>query len=242
MTSPDVGRTLRDFYDALLEAFGPQHWWPGDTRDETIIGAVLTQNTAWGNVERAIDQIKSANLLSLAALHAVNESTLAQLIRPAGTYRVKAGRLKSLISWIDLNHGGDLEAMFATPLTALRESLLTVPGVGPETADAILLYAGNHPTFVVDAYTQRVLRRHFLSEPRPLGSGRSEPRLSRSSRGDNRSSYARTKELFERNIAPDAQRYGEYHALLVEVGKRFCRTRARCDQCPLRHWPHDAEL
>ncbi len=221
-TQNSITQKLDAVYDALLGAFGPQHWWPGETREEMIVGAVLTQNTAWANVERAMGRLKSANQLTLAALADLDESVLAEWIRPAGTYRVKARRLKALIGWILEAFGGDLDAMFHSDPGWLRTSLLAVHGVGPETADAILLYAGGMPTFVVDAYTRRVCRRHFL-----IG-------------GD--AGYAETKSLFERNLRPDADRYGEYHALLVELGKRHCRVKASCDTCPLRTDEHDATL
>jgi len=164
--STNVGATLREIYDTLLKAFGPQHWWPGETRDEVIIGAILTQNTAWGNVERAIDRLNSARSLSLAAIHRMKVDKLAELIRPAGTFRIKAKRLKAFVDWLYDCYAGDLDRLFAGPSPPLRASLLAIPGIGPETADAILLYAGDVPTFVVDAYTRRVLRRHFLIAPK----------------------------------------------------------------------------
>jgi len=209
-------------YDLLLGAFGPQHWWPSRTRDETVIGAVLTQNTAWTNVERAIEALRRANRLALAGIDATPEDRLAELIRPAGTYRVKARRLKSLAGWLGSRFGGDLDALFATGLAAARRELLGVSGIGPETADAILLYAGKLPTFVVDAYTQRILRRHLLS-----GAD---------------SDYERSKALFEGALSPDGALYGEYHALLVELGKRHCRKNAQCERCPLAGLDHDADL
>ena len=218
----DTGATLRGMYDTLYEAFGPQHWWPGETRDEVIIGAILTQNTAWTNVERAIDRLKSADCLSLCALRAIETDNLADLIRPAGTFRVKAKRLKAFVDWLYDSHDGDLNALFAGSSGRLRESLLSISGIGPETADAIMLYAGDVPTFVVDAYTKRVLRRHFVI--------------------DAGASYEQTKALFEKHLPREADMFGEYHALLVSLGKRFCRPKARCDSCPLCDWNHDADL
>jgi endonuclease-3 related protein len=182
---------------------------------------VLTQNTAWKNVERAIQRLERADMLTLAAIHAADHAALASTVQPAGTYRVKARRLKALAAWIHETHGGDLDVMFAGDPASLRKGLLSVSGVGPETADAIMLYAGGIPTFVVDAYTRRVLRRHLLL--------------------DGKTDYAHARDLFEKHIPPDAAVYGEYHALLVELGKRYCRTTARCDECPLRDWPHEAQ-
>ena len=223
MNSPsDVGPALRAMYDALLEAFGPQHWWPGETRDEVIIGAILTQNTAWANVERAIERLKSADVLSLAAIYAMEVGSLAELIRPAGTFRIKAKRIKAFVDWLYDCYAGDLDVLFACSADRLRHDLLGIPGIGPETADAIMLYAGDVPTFVVDAYTQRVLRRHFLVEPA--------------------ATYERSKSLFESHLPGDVAHFGEYHALLVSLGKRFCRSQARCDGCPLADWNHDASL
>ncbi len=154
--------TLVAFYDALHAHFGPQGWWPGRSREEVIIGAVLTQNTAWRNVEVAIDHLRRAGCLDLGRMRTLDRSTLAALIRPAGTYNVKAKRLKALIDWLFERFDGDLDAMFAAEPVALRAGLLGVSGIGPETCDAILLYAGRIPTFVVDAYTHRILSRHGL--------------------------------------------------------------------------------
>lgn len=218
----DTGATLRGMYDTLYQAFGPQQWWPGETRDEIIIGAILTQNTAWTNVERAIARLKSANSLTLVALRQMATDNLADLIRPAGTFRIKAKRLKAFVDWLHDSHEGDLDAMFACPSERLRESLLGVSGIGPETADAIMLYAGDVPTFVVDAYTKRVLRRHFVI--------------------DASTSHEQTKMLFENHLQRDAAMFGEYHALLVSLGKRFCRSKAQCESCPLSGWNHDASL
>ncbi len=218
----NVSDTLLHLYEVLDAAFGPQHWWPGEARDETIVGAVLTQNTAWRNVERAIDRLKSANVLTLEVMRTLDEADLAELIRPAGTYRVKARRLKALVLWIYDRCDGDLDTLFAEDPATLRAGLLGVPGVGPETADAIMLYAGSIPTFVVDAYTLRVLRRHFVI--------------------DDAARYDDTQALFHRHLDRDADMFGQYHALFVELGKRFCSPRAACDACPLRDWPRDASL
>ncbi len=181
---------LTEVYERLLAAFGPQHWWPGGSPFEIVVGAVLVQNTAWRNVERAIENLREAGLMEPRALYAMPEQDLAELIRPAGYFQVKARRLRNLLKLIVERHDGSLEAMFRTDLAALREELLGVSGIGPETADAILLYAGSLPTFVVDTYTHRILARHgwigyefcwhwlwaFPSYPRPLGSHQQSPK------------------------------------------------------------------
>lgn len=212
-------RAIRTFFKRLERAYGPQRWWPGATRDEVVIGAILAQNTAWENVERAIDQLRAAGRLDLHALHNLNEADLAELIHPAGPYRVKARRLKSFVHALHADYGGSLDRLFAQPTPAARQWLLAVPGIGPETADAILLYVGGHAIFVVDAYTMRLLRRHLLL--------------------DHRATYAQVQELFEAALPRDAALFNEYHALLVHVGREHCRARARCDGCPLATMRHD---
>ncbi len=219
--SQSTQETLVAFYDALHTHFGPQGWWPGQSREEVIIGAVLTQNTAWRNVELAIDNLRRAGCLDLGRLRALDRAALAALIRPAGTYNVKAKRLKALVDWQFERFDGDLDVMFATEPVALRAELLGVPGIGPETCDAILLYAGEIPTFVVDAYTHRILSRHGLI--------------------DENSTYDEIKARFEDRLPPDVEMFNEFHALLVAVGKTYCRPRARCDGCPLEPYDHDVE-
>ncbi len=219
--SSRTGKTLMAFYDAMFKAYGPQHWWPARTPTEVVVGAILTQNTAWRNVERAIDNLRRANLLDWRKLHALGEADLAELIRPAGTYKVKARRLKAFIEWLHDRYDGDLDRMFETPLHALREQLLGVSGIGRETADAILLYAGSLPSFVVDAYTARILRRHGLI--------------------DDSADYEEIKELFESNLPLEVPLFNEYHALLVQIGKLHCRPRARCEGCPLERFEHEIE-
>jgi len=206
--------TPRDVFDRLLDAFGPQHWWPGETAIEVIVGAVLTQNTAWRNVERAIDNLREADLLDAHALAQIDDQELAELIRPAGYFRVKTRRLKSLMRFIAEHYNGSLETMFATPVDQLREELLGVHGVGPETADSILLYAGELPVFVVDAYTQRIFARHGWV---PFDSD-----------------YHQTQDYLRDHLPEDVALYNEFHALLVVLGKDYCRkSRPRCDECPL---------
>jgi endonuclease-3 related protein len=200
-------------YKVLLKAFGPQHWWPGDTPLEIVVGAILTQNTSWTNVEKAIIALKAAGLLDAKRLKGVAIEKLAELIRPAGYFNVKARRLKNFFEWLEANYEGDLDKMFARGLSSLREELLEVRGVGPETADSILLYAGQKPSFVVDAYTYRVFSRHQLI---PADT-----------------TYDEIKEFFESNLPADVQLYNEYHALLVALGKKYCKPRPLCAECPL---------
>ena len=211
-------RDLMEIYRQLSKAYGPQHWWPGETPFEVMVGAVLTQNTNWTNVEKAIDNLRRRELLNPGAIHDLAAEELAGIIRPAGYFRVKARRLKNLMDWLFENFDGDVERMFATSLRELRAMLLSVNGVGRETADSILLYAGNMPTFVVDTYTYRVLIRHRLI--------------------DTEADYERMKELFEESLDEDAGLYNEFHALLVRVGKERCRPKARCEGCPLESLPH----
>ena len=205
---------LRTAYERLYNAFGSQHWWPGETPFEIMVGAVLVQNTAWRNVERAIRNLHDAGVLEPHPLYALAPEELAELIRPAGYYQVKARRLRNLLKLVIEEYDGDLEAMFSIDLAGLREQLLAVHGIGPETADAILLYAGGLPTFVVDTYTHRVLARHGW-----IGYD---------------AGYHEVKELCEASVPPDAALYNEYHALLVRQGKEYCRRAAPlCDTCPL---------
>lgn len=205
---------LDEIYHHLLDHFGPQHWWPGDTALEIMVGAVLTQNTNWENVEKAIANLKGANLLELHRLAETPTGMLAELIRPSGYYNLKAVRLHNLIRAITAEHDS-LDSFFAADLYTLREQLLTVKGIGPETADSILLYAGGFPTFVIDAYTHRLLLRHGLIWEE--------------------SDYYEMQELFLSGLPEDVALFNEYHALIVRVGKEFCRkTKPRCEACPLR--------
>lgn len=218
MASP-TARVLRQFYQALLDRYGPQHWWPAQSQVEILVGAILTQNTNWTNVERAIENLRHAGLLNLTALRDVPVERLAELIRPAGYFNIKAGRLKNLLEWLWQRYDGDLRSMFAQSTRQLREQLLSVRGIGRETADSILLYAGGHASFVVDAYTFRVMVRHGLI--------------------DEQADYEQLKELFEDNLEPDPRLFNEYHALLVRVGKEHCRPQPRCHGCPLERFEHD---
>ncbi len=214
-----IRQALEEIFTRLGAAYGPQHWWPADTRTEVVIGAILTQNTAWTNVERAIDNLKRAGAVDFKILRDLRESELGELIRPSGTYRVKAARLKAFVEFLWDRHRGSLTSALDGELEDARANLLGIHGIGPETADAILLYAGDRPTFVVDAYTKRVLRRHGV-----IGDG---------------ATYESVRSLFHDAIRSDVRAYNEYHALFVELGKRHCRMTARCEGCPLTDMPHD---
>jgi endonuclease-3 related protein len=205
---------LMGLYRVLYAAFGPQGWWPGKTPFEVMTGAILTQNTNWRNVEKAIANLRAARLLTPGAMRGATPGHLAGLIRPAGSYRVKAGRLRNLLDHLAARHGGSVARMLRTPAAALREELLAVKGVGPETADSILLYAAGRPAFVVDAYTRRICSRHGLVDP-------AIP-------------YDGLQQLFTRALPADPRLFNEYHALLVRLGKEYCRPRGpRCADCPL---------
>lgn len=210
--------TLHHIYTALFDHFGPQQWWPGETPLEVLVGAVLTQNTNWANVSRAIGNLKEENLLSFAALGSLPDAVLAEKIRPSGYFNLKARRLKNLLALIRREEpAGDLDLFFAQETATLREKLLSAKGIGPETADSILLYAAGKPVFVVDAYTYRMLTRHGL-----IGE---------------ETDYAEMQELFMAALPADAALFNEYHALIVRLGKEYCKkSRPRCQQCPLRHF------
>lgn len=206
---------LLKIYKALYTHYGPRHWWPGETPFEVIVGAILTQNTSWKNVEKAIAHLKSKRRLTPRRLLQLSHSRLASLIRPAGYFNVKARRLKNFLKFLDERYRGSLEEMFRTPLSRLREELLGVNGIGPETADSILLYAAQKPSFVVDAYTRRVFSRH------------------RYLKGDE--SYSEVQALLAGLLPKSLPLYNDYHAQIVEVGKDYCKRIPRCDSCPLRH-------
>jgi endonuclease-3 related protein len=208
------GRSLLlTIYERLMQAYGPQGWWPGDGPLQVMVGAVLTQATNWRNVERAIARLAEAGMLSAEALALAPREVLEELVRPTGYYRAKAERLQSLARMLLESCQGDVERLKGLPPKALREMLLRVRGIGPETADSILLYALDHPYFVVDAYTRRLFRR--------LGYG---------PRGN---SYHEWQRFFMEALPPDATLFNEYHALIVRHGKERCRPRPRCPGCPL---------
>lgn len=206
--------TLKKMYECLYSALGPCHWWPSDSPFEVIIGAILTQNTNWKNVEKAIINLKSAKLLTPQKLNKIDVITLAEYIKPAGYFNVKAKRIKKFIDWLFENYKGSLDKMFEQDLIPLREGLLSVNGIGPETADSILLYAGNKPSFVIDVYTYRIFSRHNLIEESIT--------------------YEELKSFFEDAMPVDVQLYNEFHALLVKVGNEFCKPKQKCDKCPLK--------
>jgi len=219
----NFSQKLMDHYRTMLDFFGPQHWWPGDTPLEIMIGAVLTQNTNWKNVERAIDNLKRADMLSVEKLVKIHPSELAEFIKQAGYFSVKAKRLQNLMRFVWQNYEGDLEQFFAQSANSLREELLSVSGVGPETADDIVLYAAKKPTFVVDTYTYRIMLRHFFI-----------------AQDDD---YQAIKSMFEDHLPAEVELFNEYHALLVAVGKNYCKPRnPRCDECPLNIYDHDPKL
>lgn len=206
---------LLDIYDRMLTHLGPSRWWPGDSPLEVMVGAILTQNTAWGNVERAIKRLKAEGALSPSFLQRVDEMVLSEWIRPAGYYRIKARRLKNFFDFFLREYQGKIQKMQNQPLESLRRELLAVKGIGPETADSILLYALNMPTFVVDTYTHRIFFRHrFIDEN--IG-------------------YEELQSYFMDHLPSDPQLYNEYHALLVRLGKEYCKKKEpRCDACPLK--------
>lgn len=251
-TQNEKENELRQYYHTLYSAWGPQHWWPAETRFEVIVGAYLTQNTTWTNVELALANLRSARVLSVEGIRALPLRRLQRLIRPSGYFRQKAARLKTFVAFLDQQHSGSLDQLLAQPTDKLREELLSLNGVGPETADSILLYAGNHPVFVVDAYTRRMLDRHRILPEN--------------------TDYEEIRELFQRALAPVAQQqeldpanavlqldagirgaahppsamstaartaqaqvYNEMHGLIVGVGKHYCRkSKPVCEACPLR--------
>ncbi len=204
---------LQSIYDLLLKAFGSQYWWPGETPFEIMVGAILTQNTNWGNVEKAIQNLKDQKTLSVDAIYRMPPEELAVLIKPSGFFNVKANRLKNFVSFLVKEYAGDLKAMAREETFTLRAKMLEVNGVGPETVDSILLYALGKPVFVIDAYTKRVLFRHKVIALKDT--------------------YADVQKLFMANLKEDPMIFNEYHALFVKLAKDFCRVKPRCEGCPL---------
>ncbi len=201
----------------MLNHFGPQNWWPAETVLEVMVGAVLTQNTNWKNVEKAIKNLKDKGLLSVTKLNAAPSSELAQLIRPAGYYNIKTKRLKNLMNFIAERYQEDLSIFMEDDTQTLRQGLLSVNGVGPETADSILLYAASRPVFVIDAYTYRILYRHGMIS-------------------EEYATYDVLQDLFMDHLTEDASLFNEFHALIVQTGKNYCKRRPICDRCPLEKW------
>ncbi|MBN1664604.1 MAG: endonuclease III domain-containing protein [Deltaproteobacteria bacterium] len=207
-------KKLWTIYHALNDHFGDLHWWPGESQIEIIIGAILTQNTAWRNVEVAIDRLRSHRLLDQHKLLRIGDEELEALIRPSGYYRIKTQRLKNFIQFLFTYYDGRLDKLFSGDVALLRKQLLQVKGIGEETADSIILYAGDKPIFVVDAYTRRILERHFLI--------------------DKRATYGDMQAYFMDHLLRDIAVFKQYHALIVNTGKHFCTKNARCETCPLQ--------
>jgi len=210
--------TLLQIYQKLIDRYGPQHWWPADEPFEVIVGAILTQSAAWTNVEKAIANLKEAKALSPRALRQLSQPELTRLIRPCGYYNAKALKLKAFAQWLEKNYNDDLDKLFASDIAHLRQQLLSIHGIGEETADSIILYAANKPIFVIDAYTRRITSRIGITPD-----------------GD---SYTAFQSLFMNNLPPDARLFNEYHALLVHLGKNVCRKQPLCLQCPLNDICH----
>jgi endonuclease III related protein len=265
LTLPDDAREhqLRTCHQTLFQAWGAQHWWPAKSRFEVIVGAYLTQNTAWTNVETALTNLRNARVLSVEGIRRASPRDIERLIRPAGYFRQKAKRLKLFVAFLDRRYDGSLTRMFAAPTARLREELLNLHGIGPETADSILLYAGNHPVFVVDTYTRRILARHdILPEKAPYEEVRKlferallpvAQAVAESLGANSLVAEEETKKQYSAASLPGAahppsamstakrtaltQVYNEMHALIVGVGKHFCKkSQARCDDCPLQRF------
>ncbi|MBN2589948.1 MAG: hypothetical protein JXA96_08790 [Sedimentisphaerales bacterium] len=228
---------LLEIYQLLYEAFGPQYWWPGETQIEIAVGAILTQNTSWSNVKKAITNLQNADCLSAEKLFELPNERLAELIKPAGYYNIKTKRLKNFINWFINDYSGDFKLLEDVNTNRLREELLSINGVGRETADSILLYALERPVFVIDAYTNRITQRHHLSDPE--------------------ADYEQLRDLFESNVAwasspclhgqdghatNTCQLYNEFHALIVRAGYLYCKPKPKCDQCPLNKLPHSINI
>ena len=238
------------YYLALYSRWGPQNWWPARSRLEVIVGAYLTQNTNWSNVEKAIGNLRDARVLSVSGLRSIPLRRLATLVRPSGYFRQKALKLKTFIGFLDKSYGGSLDRMFRQPTDKLRAELLSLNGVGPETADSILLYAGNHPVFVVDAYTRRIFERHQiihdkvkyeeirgLVEP-DLNAAPAESLPSAGNGVDSSHFSPRhpVSRMSRRSRSDLAQHYNELHALMVRVGNQYCRSTPKCEECPLKQF------
>lgn len=207
------GQKLKKIFELLFSAIGPRHWWPGDSPEEIIFGAILTQNTNWRNAKAAIDSLKEVGKLDFRLIRQMSVDELAPIIRSSGFFNQKAKALKDFAEYFGLRYGFHLEGMKAQDLWVLRQELLSIPRIGPETADSILLYALEKPIFVIDAYTRRIFSRHrFLPQEE---------------------SYEAFQRLFMESLEPDVKLYNEYHALIVYTGHHFCRPRPLCSPCPL---------
>lgn len=208
-------KTLLELYQRLHERYGPQHWWPGESRFEVIIGAILTQGTSWTNVERALSNLKASGCFSPQQLWQIPEAELATLLKPSGFFNAKARKLKAFINHLWDHYDGDLEELLAKEVSGLRAELLSIHGIGEETADDIILYAAAKPSFVIDSYTRRILKRLGLAPARET--------------------YKEYQGLFHRGLPLDAPIYNEYHALLDRHAKETCRKQPLCGGCCLRH-------
>ncbi|GAB4114936.1 MAG: endonuclease III domain-containing protein [Candidatus Caldatribacteriota bacterium] len=218
-----IQNLLLKIYQSLYDYFGPLNWWPGDTTWEIVVGAVLTQNTNWNNVVKAIQNLKRENLLKPDALYKVEENRLADLIKPSGYYNIKTKRLKNLVNFVFDEYQGSEDLMFKEESVILREKLLSIKGIGPETADSILLYAGNKPFFVVDAYTRRIFSRHKLI---PKGA-----------------TYKQIQDFFSLNLEPEVALFNEFHAQIVMLGKTVCKNnQPNCVVCPLKFLKEEKSL
>ena len=213
---------LMEIYNLLYDAFGPQHWWPGETQIEIAVGAILTQNTSWSNVKKAITNLHNADCLSAEKLFELPNERLAELIKPAGYYNIKTKRLKNFINWFNEQYSGDFKLLEDVNTNVLREELLSINGVGRETADSILLYALERPVFVIDAYTARITQRHHLSGPE--------------------ADYEMLRDLFESNLSQEVPLYNEFHALIVRTGYLYCKPKPKCSECPLNKLPHSINI
>jgi len=215
----DTKHRINNIYASLYGYYGAQNWWPAESELECIIGTILTQNTTWKNVEKAINQLKQQGLISIERLNNISTDNLAQIIRSSGYFNQKAIKIKNFISFLNEHYSGNLDEMLGEELYTLREKLLGIKGIGPETADSIILYAAKKPLFVIDAYTYRILSRHGLIAED--------------------SSYQEMQELFMDSLPDDPKLFNEYHALLVKVGKEHCKKKSPvCSGCPLEHDPH----
>jgi endonuclease-3 related protein len=218
MDDQSLGRALLNIYHRLLADFGPQHWWPAQGPFEIIVGAILTQSAAWGNVEKAIANLRAARALSPPALRQLSLPRLATLVHPCGYYNAKALKLKSFAYWLGNHYDDDLDKFFADDIDRLRQQLLTIQGIGQETADSIILYAASKPIFVIDAYTRRIINRIGLAP--------------------DKNSYAAYQAFFMEHLPPDTGLFNEFHALLVCLGKNVCKSRPLCQQCCLNDLCH----
>ncbi len=204
---------FQQIYQKLYDQFGPQNWWPAETPFEVIIGAILTQNTSWSNVEKAIDNLKKEGLINPEKLWEIENEKLEELIRSSGYYRQKAKKLKNFMNLLWEKYEGKIQKLFELPVPRLREKLLSVKGIGKETADSIILYAARKPMFVIDTYTKRILKRVGVTQ---------------------KTKYDDLQNLFHEKLPQDTQLFNEFHALLVELGKNYCKTNPECKNCPLR--------